>query len=182
MASRLYGPEWVQDTLARIADEIAANRAPGDGKAILGLRTRGAVLADRLRTLLAARGVDAPIGYLDATLYRDDLHTGAGLKPVQPTDIPFDLTGRAVILVDDVLSTGRTIRAAMGALFDYGRPGSVRLCVMVDRGCRELPIWADFYGTRLEVPKGGGFVRVRLAGLDPQGDAVYLVAPGDSEP
>ena len=182
MASRLHDAEWFDATLNRLADEIVADRAPGDGRAIIGLRTRGAVIAERLRDLLKARGVDAPIGYLDATFYRDDLHTGAGLKPVQPTEIPFDLAGRAVILVDDVLSTGRTIRAAMGALFDYGRPGSVRLCVMVDRCIHELPIQADFRGDRIKIPKGGGFVRVRLAGLDPQGDAVYVVAPGDSEP
>ena len=181
MASRLYGPEWVQDTLARIADEIAANRAPGDGKVILGLRTRGAVLAERLQALLAERGVDAPIGYLDATLYRDDLHTGAGLKAVTPTEIDFDLSGKAIVLVDDVLSTGRTIRAAMGAVFDYGRPASLRLCCMLDRGGRELPIHADFVGAHVDVPKGG-FVRLKLAEVDPQGDAVYVVAPGEPEP
>ena len=175
MAARLYDAAWLDATLDRLAGEIATDPAPGAGRALLGLRTRGAVIAERLRERLRARGVDAPIGYLDATFYRDDLRTGAGLKPVQPTEIPFDLEGRAAVLVDDVLSTGRTVRAAMGAIFDYGRLGSIRLCVMIDRGGRELPIQADFCGAHIEVPRGG-FVRVRLAGVDPQGDAVFLVA------
>ena len=181
MASRLFDAAWLDATIDRLAGEIAADPARGAGRALLGLRTRGAVIAERLRERLRARGVDAPIGYLDATFYRDDLHTGAGLKPVQPTEIPFELEGRAIVLVDDVLSTGRTVRAAMGAIFDYGRPGAIRLCVMIDRGGRELPIQSDYRGARIEVPKGG-FVRVRLADVDPQGDAVFLVAPGDSEP
>jgi len=181
MPSLLYDAAWVGDTLARLADEIAANRAPGEPKTLVGLRTRGAVLADRLRSLLARKGLDLPIGYLDATVYRDDLHTGAGLRPVGETDLPFAVRDRAILLVDDVLSTGRTVRAAMEALFAHGRPGSVRLCVMLDRGGRQLPVQADFVGGRVEVPRGG-WVRLKLAEVDPQGDAVYLVPPGDGEP
>jgi len=180
MATLLYEAAWVEETLARLADQILADRRPGAGCVFVGLRTRGAILADRLAALAAARGSKLPVGYLDATLYRDDLQGAAGLKPIQPTDLPFDLKGRAVILVDDVLSTGRTIRAAMGALFDYGRPSCVRLCVMLDRGGRQLPIQPDFTGAKVEVPKGG-FVRLRLREVDAR-DAVFVVAPGDAEP
>jgi pyrimidine operon attenuation protein / uracil phosphoribosyltransferase len=181
MATRLYDAAWICETVSRLADEILANRMPGEHRAIVGLRTRGAILADRLAGLLSGRGAKWPVGYLDATLYRDDLHTGAGLKNLQPTRLPFDLNDRAVILVDDVLSTGRTIRAAMGALFDYGRPSCIRLCAMLDRGGRQLPIHPDFVGARVEVPKGG-FVRLKLQEIDPQGDAVYVVGSGDAEP
>lgn len=181
VASKLYGPQWVEETLARIAGEIANNRAPGAVKSLVGLRTRGAIMADRIRELLRSRhGLTVDIGYLDATLYRDDLHRGAGLKAIKPTEIDFDINDRSLILVDDVLSTGRTIRAAMGALFDYGRPASVRLCVMLDRGGRELPIQADFCGARVEVPRDG-LVRLKFSEVDPQGDAVYVIGPGEPE-
>ena len=181
MPSPLYDAAWVAGTLDRLADEILANRAPGAPKALVGLRTRGAVLAARLRALLAARGEGPPIGFLDATVYRDDLSTGAGIRPVGETDLPFSPEGMAVILVDDVLSTGRTVRAAMEALFAHGRPASVRLAAMLDRGGRELPIHADFCGARVEVPRGG-WVRLKLQEHDRRPDAVYLVAPGDPEP
>lgn len=182
MASKIYDKSWLDDCIVRLAGDIVNNRTPGGNKALIGLRTRGAVLADRLKTAIAERyGQDLPIGYLDATLYRDDLHTGAGLKSVLPSDIAFDMNERDIILVDDVLSTGRSVRAAMGAIFDYGRPSSIRLCVMIDRGGHELPICPDFLGVKLEVPKGG-FVRLKLSEIDPQGDAVYVVGPGEPEP
>ncbi len=182
MAAKIFDEAWLRDCLVRLADGIATRRDKGTGKALIGLRTRGAILADRLRALLQERhGLDLPIGYLDATLYRDDLHRGAGLKPVKPTEIDFDPNDRDVILIDDVLSTGRSIRAAMGALFDYGRPASIALCIMIDRGGRELPIHPDFLGVKMEVSKGG-FVRLKLKEIDPQGDAVYVVGPGEPEP
>lgn len=182
MASKIFDKEWLHDCLVRLADAIAAKRGMGAGKALVGLRTRGAILADRLRALLKERhGLDIPIGYLDATLYRDDLHKGAGLKPVLPSEIEFDLNDRDIILVDDVLSTGRSVRAAMGAIFDYGRPASISLCIMIDRGGRELPIHPDFLGVKMEVSKGG-FVRLKLTEIDLQGDAVYVVGPGEPEP
>lgn len=182
MASKMYDSAWLDDCIVRLAGEIVNNRTPRSDKALVGLRTRGAILADRLKKVIAEKhGMDLPIGYLDVTLYRDDLHRGAGLKPVLPSEIEFDINDRDIVLVDDVLSTGRSIRAAMGALFDYGRPASVRLCVMIDRGGHELPIRADFLGVNLEVPKGG-FVRLKLSEIDPQGDAVYVVGPGEPEP
>lgn len=182
MASKIFDKVWLHDCLVRLADSIASRRDKGAGKALIGLRTRGAILADRLRALLRERhGLDLPIGYLDATLYRDDLHTGAGLKPVQPSEIEYDMSDRDIILVDDVICTGRSIRAAMGAIFDYGRPASISLCVMIDRGGRELPIHPDYLGVKIEVSKGG-FVRLKLAEIDPQDEAVYVVGPGEPEP
>lgn len=182
MASKMYDNVWLDDCVHRLAGEIVNNRTPGNNKALIGLRTRGAILADRLQKIIREKhNLDLPIGYLDATMYRDDLHRGAGLKPVVPSDISFDINDRDVILVDDVLSTGRSIRAAMGAIFDYGRPACIRLCVMIDRGGHELPIVPDFHGVNLEVPKGG-FVRLKFSEIDPQGDAVYVVGPGEPEP
>lgn len=182
MASKIYDSIWVEEALERLAENIVHNRAPGAEKAIVGLRTRGAILADRLRRVIDERyGLRFPLGYLDVTMYRDDLHRGAGLKAVLPSEIAFDINDKAIVLVDDVISTGRSVRAAMGALFDYGRPASVRLCVMLDRGGRELPIGPDFMGARIEVPKGG-FVRLRLKEVDELGDSVYVVGPGESEP
>jgi pyrimidine operon attenuation protein/uracil phosphoribosyltransferase len=182
MASKIFDAAWLSDCLVRLADGIASQRRKGSGKALVGLRTRGAILADRLRLLLKERhGLDLPIGYLDATLYRDDLHRGAGLKPVLPSELDYDINDKDIILVDDVLSTGRSIRAAMDALFDYGRPASIALCVMIDRGGRELPIHPDFLGVKIEVSKGG-FVRLKLSEIDPQGDAVFVVGPGEPEP
>jgi Pyrimidine operon attenuation protein/uracil phosphoribosyltransferase len=182
MASKIFDEAWLKECLVRLADGIAARKDKGEGKALVGLRTRGAILADRLRALLQERhGLDTPIGYLDATLYRDDLHKGAGLKAVMPSDIDYDVTEKDIVLIDDVISTGRSIRAAMGALFDYGRPASISLCAMIDRGGRELPIHPDYLGVKIEVSKGG-FVRLKLAEIDPQGDAVYVVGPGEPEP
>ncbi len=181
MATLLHEADWVESTLNRLAQEILKDPSPGKSKVLVGLRTRGAILADRLGKIIEESGQGLPIGYIDATMYRDDLHTGAGLKPIQPSEINFDLNDRTVILVDDVVCTGRTIRAAIGALFDYGRPAAIRLCCMLDRGERELPIQPDFVGENIQVQKGG-FVRLKLKDTDPQGDAVYLVGPGEEEP
>ena len=182
MAAKIFNQEWLAECLIRLAGGIAARRTLGNGKAIIGLRTRGAILADRLSAILKAKhGLDLPLGYLDATLYRDDIHRGAALKPVQPSELDFDLNDKDIVLVDDVLSTGRSVRAAMGAIFDYGRPAGISLCVMIDRGGRELPIHSDYLGVKMEVSQGG-FVRLRLKEIDPQGDAVYVVGPGEPEP
>ncbi len=180
MATKLYDASWVAETIDRLADEILANRMPGAPRAVIGVRTRGAVIAERLARRLGELGQLPLLGFLDATFFRDDLHTGAGLKAVKATEIAFDLNGKAVILVDDVLATGRTVRAAIDALFSFGRPACVRLCAMLDRGGRELPIQPDFTGARVDVPKGG-FVRLRLTESDKR-DAVYVVGPGDEEP
>jgi pyrimidine operon attenuation protein / uracil phosphoribosyltransferase len=135
--------------VTRIAHEIVERNHGLDGVALIGLQTGGVPLAHRLRAALAdIEGAAVPLGSLDVAFYRDDI----GLRPVVPeavTDIPFDLTGRTVVLVDDVLFTGRTVRAALNALNDYGRPRAVQLAVMVDRGHRQLPIRPDFVGKNL---------------------------------
>jgi len=135
--------------VTRIAHEIVERNHGLDGVALVGLQTGGVPLARRLAEALSEiDGTDVPLGTLDVAFYRDDI----GLRPVIPeavTDISFDLTDLAVVLVDDVLFTGRTVRAALNALNDYGRPRAVQLAVMVDRGHRQLPIRPDFVGKNL---------------------------------
>ena len=132
--------------VTRIAHEILEQNKGGEKLALIGIRTGG----DHLATLLQAKineieGTEAPLGAVDITMYRDDLASRGNL-PIGKTDIPFHLDGKQVILVDDVLYTGRTIRSAMDALMDFGRPSTIQLAVLIDRGHRELPIRADYVG------------------------------------
>ncbi|HEU5141988.1 MAG TPA: bifunctional pyr operon transcriptional regulator/uracil phosphoribosyltransferase PyrR [Solirubrobacterales bacterium] len=155
-------------TLQRIAHEIAEKNPLPDGLAIVGIHTRGAVLARRLHTLLGEMSEsELPIGDLDISFYRDDV--GAKAPTPQPvvhsSHVDFDLTDRTVVLVDDVLFTGRTVRAAIDALFDYGRPQRVQLAVLCDRGHRELPIRPDYVGKNLPTARGER-VNVRLEEID----------------
>ena len=163
-------------TLQRIAHEIAEKNPEPDSLAIVGIHTRGALLARRLRGLLAElTGAEVPIGDLDISFYRDDV--GAQSPATQPvvhaSHIDFDLADRTVVLVDDVLFTGRTVRAAIDALFDYGRPRRVQLAVLCDRGHRELPIRPDYVGKNLPTAREQR-VNVRLVELD-DGDEVAIV-------
>ena len=138
----------IRRALTRIAHEVRERNA-GAGLVIVGLQTGGVPLAERLADELERiEGSEVPVGTLDVAFYRDDI----GLRPVLPeaaTEIPVDLSGRTVVLVDDVLFTGRTVRAALDALTDFGRPRAVQLAVMVDRGHRELPIRTDYVGKNL---------------------------------
>jgi len=139
----------VRRALTRIAHEIVEWNQGTDRLVLVGLRTRGVPLAQRIASRIAEfEGVSVPLGQLDVTLYRDDVMT-RGPMPLGPTAIPVDITDKRIVLVDDVLYTGRTIRAAMDALVDYGRPEVIRLMVLIDRGHRELPIRADFVGKNL---------------------------------
>jgi len=123
--------------------------------ALVGIHTGGVWLAERLH---AALGIALPLGQLDISFYRDDFDK-TGLHPqIKPTQIPFEVNGRHIVLVDDVLYTGRTVRGAMNELFDYGRPASISLAVLIDRGGRELPVAAQYIGARLEVPSGAMLV------------------------
>ncbi len=138
----------VRRAVTRIAHEIVERNHGLDDVVLIGLQTGGVPLAEKLRATLERIEGPLPVGMLDVAFYRDDI----GLRPVLPeavTDIPFDITGKTVVLVDDVLFTGRTIRAALNAMGDYGRPQQVQLAVMVDRGHRELPIRPDFVGKNL---------------------------------
>jgi pyrimidine operon attenuation protein/uracil phosphoribosyltransferase len=155
-------------TLQRIAHEIAEKNPDPEGLAIVGIHTRGALLARRLHTLLGElTAVDLPIGDVDISFYRDDVGAKApGSQPVvHASHIDFDLTGRTVVLVDDVLFTGRTVRAAIEAVFDYGRPQRVQLAVLCDRGHRELPFRPDYVGKNLPTAREER-VNVRLEETD----------------
>lgn len=165
-------PAQMEGALRRLAGDVAA-RLKGEDLVLLGIRSRGLPLAERLAALLQAElGRPVPVGALDITLYRDDLTEKVGTPLVRPTEIPFTLKGRTVLLVDDVLFTGRTIRAALDALLDHGRPKSVRLAVLVDRGGRELPIQADFAALALDATEGQR-VSVKVKEVDGE-DGVFL--------
>ena len=140
----------IESALVRIAHEIVENNKSVEGLAIVGIRTRGALLADRLAgKMCAIVNREIPVGALDITLYRDDLTDVAEQPVVHKTEIDFDIRDKVIILVDDVLYTGRTIRCALDALIDFGRPKSIQLAVLVDRGHRELPIRADYAGKNI---------------------------------
>ena len=142
--------EGIDRSLTRIASEILEKNKGGDELVLVGIRTGGVFLAELLqRKISGIEGKEIPFGILDITLYRDDLSTSHRKPRLGKTDIPFSLDSKKVILVDDVLFTGRTIRAAMDALIDFGRPKSIQLAVLIDRGHRELPIRADFVGKNL---------------------------------
>jgi pyrimidine operon attenuation protein / uracil phosphoribosyltransferase len=160
----------VARVLKRLAHELVEREEGADQLLLLGIQTRGVPLAERLAALIAdIEGTDVPVGRLDVTLYRDDLGR-RGPLPLGETRVPVDVDGRTVVLVDDVLHTGRTIRAALDAVLELGRPAAVRLVVLVDRGHRELPIRADHVGKNLPTAYGQ-HVRVRLAEVDGE-DAV----------
>src|SRR5947199_5853032 len=147
--------------LTRIAHEILERNGGAKDLAFVGLRTRGVTLAQRLNAKIAAiDGAQLPVGTLDITLYRDDLDM-RGAPVIRGTDIPFSIKNKTVVLVDDVLYTGRTIRAALDALIDLGRPGSIQLAILIDRGHRELPIRPDYVGKNLPPSRRDG-VPVRL--------------------
>ncbi len=168
----LSAPE-VRRALTRIAHEMLERNGGSDGLALVGLKKRGVQIARRLAGALEAiEGRPLDVGVLDPRLYRDDLEV-AGSKPVQPSEINFDVENRFIVLVDDVLYTGRTIRAAMDALIDYGRPAAIQLAVLVDRGHRELPIRADFVGKNVPTARDEA-IRVLLQELDGE-DSVLLV-------
>ncbi len=167
----MEGPD-VKRALTRIAHEIVEHNKGTDDLVIVGIRTRGAPLADRVASEIAAfEGVDLPSGALDVTLYRDDVALKSP-RSLEATTVPADLDGRVVVLVDDVLYTGRTIRAAFDAVLDMGRPRAIRLAVLVDRGHRELPIRADHVGKNLPT-SAEEIVKVHVAEIDGE-DAVLI--------
>jgi len=144
----------IQRVLTRVAHEIVEKNKGTADLVLIGLRSRGVDLARRLsQRLKEIDGVDVPVGALDITLYRDDLGKGGPQPAVRRTEIPFSIENKKVILVDDVLYTGRTIRAAMDGLMDLGRPRTIQLAVLVDRGHRELPIRADYVGKNVPTAK-----------------------------
>jgi pyrimidine operon attenuation protein/uracil phosphoribosyltransferase len=164
----------VEKTIARIAHEVVERNRGLEELALVGIRSRGVPLARRLAEAVAGiSGVRIPVGSLDITLYRDDLMRHAvGPQPVvRRTEIPFSIDDRRLLLVDDVLYTGRTVRAALDALIDFGRPKSIQLIVLVDRGHRELPIRADYVGKNLPTSPRES-VQVRVQEIDGHDEVV----------
>ena len=186
-ARQVLDGETIAKCLSRIAHEIVERDSGPDGPgldrvALVGIQTRGAPLASRLRRLVEERcGVELPVGVLDITFHRDDVHVRDGGRPpdrqpiVRATSVPFSIEGMTVVLVDDVLYTGRTVRSAIDALLEFGRPARVQLAVLVDRGHRELPIRPDYVGKNLPTGRSER-IQVELVEVD-EIDAVYLV-PG----
>jgi pyrimidine operon attenuation protein/uracil phosphoribosyltransferase len=167
-AVQVMDGQAIQRALVRIAHEIVERNKTLQGLALIGIRSRGVHIAERIHRTLGTieAGAEAvPFGVVDITLYRDDLDRGEQMPLVQATHIDFALEGKHILLVDDVLFTGRTIRAAMDALIDFGRPRSIQLAVLVDRGHRELPIRADFVGKNIPT-KVDQRVSVHLAEAD----------------
>ena len=181
----LLDEESIRRTLSRIAHEIIERNDDLASVALVGIHTRGVPIAQRLRRLVAERsGEELDLGQLDITFHRDDVHVRAGNAPRRPqpvvrdTKLDFELAGRTVILVDDVLYTGRTIRAAIDALFEYGRPDRVQLAVLADRGHRELPIRPDYVGKNLPTARGER-VQVELFEIDEVDRVVLLTEDSD---
>ncbi len=158
--------EDIRRALTRIAHEIVENGGEPEQLALVGIHTRGAVLAARLQELLAATAaIEVPLGDLDIAFYRDDVTLRGGAPVVHSTHLDFDIDGRTIVIVDDVMFTGRTVRAAIEALFDYGRPARVQLAVLADRGHRELPVRPDYVGKNLPTARGER-VNVHVSEID----------------
>lgn len=152
--SELMNESDMKRAVTRMAHEILEKNHGGEDLVLLGIRTRGVFLARRLAEIIRrVENITVPVGILDITLYRDDIAVKGGIPVVGESDVPFDLNNKKVILCDDVLFTGRTIRAALDAVFDLGRPSFVRLAVLVDRGHRELPVRADYVGKNIPTSK-----------------------------
>jgi pyrimidine operon attenuation protein/uracil phosphoribosyltransferase len=163
--------------LTRIAHEILEQNGGAESLAIIGILTRGAHLAKRIAaTIKKLEGIEVPVGLMDISLYRDDVHSRLEQPVIQRTDILFPVANKNIILVDDVLYTGRTIRAALDQIIDFGRPRTIQLAVLVDRGHRELPIKADYVGANIPTAKSD---QVVLEVVEKEGtDRVYVVKSG----
>ena len=168
----LDAPDFVR-TVNRLSHEIVERNRGASSLGIVGIRTRGDYLARRIASTIGSmERVTVPIGTLDITLYRDDLRGRLSQPRLNTTNILYDIAGKDIILVDDVLFTGRTVRAALNALMDIGRPSSIQLAVLVDRGHRELPIKADYVGKNIPTSSNEE-VQVRMTEVDPE-DSVYV--------
>jgi len=176
--AKIMDKEAMERALARIAHEIVEKTKGTEDLVIIGIRNRGAYLAERIAAYIGRiEKIKVPVGILDITLYRDDLTTVAEQPQVHKTEIGFDIAGKKIVLVDDVLYTGRTIRAALDALIDFGRPRYIQLAVLIDRGHRELPIRTDYIGKNVPTALKET-VQVRLKEVDGK-DEVVILEQGD---
>lgn len=172
--AEIVDQEGLRRTITRLAHEIIERNRGTERLVMVGIRTRGLPLAERLNKIIErVEGKRLPLGVIDITMYRDDVLRKLKQPRVQTTEIPFDIDGKTVILVDDVLFTGRTVRAALDALMDFGRPSTVQLAVLVDRGHRELPIRADYIGKNVPTSSDES-VRVKLSEVDGE-DRILLM-------
>ena len=170
----VMGENEIKRALVRIAHEIVEKNKGVEGLVIVGIRTRGVFLANRLaQEIFKIEKKEIPVGTLDITLYRDDLSLIARQPLVLKTEIPFDVSQKKIVLADDVLYTGRTVRAAMDAIVDLGRPQVIQLAVLIDRGHRELPIRADYIGKNLPTSRKE-IVKVKLEEVDGENKVVIL--------
>jgi len=172
--AKILDKDAINRAITRIAHEILEKNKGVEGLCLVGIRNRGVYLARRLSNCIKnIEGADIPTGALDITLYRDDLALASGQPLVRKTEIGFDINNKNLILVDDVLYTGRTIRAALDALIDFGRPKSIQLAVLVDRGHRELPVRADYAGKNIPTSKDET-VEVHLQEADGADEVVII--------
>jgi len=172
--AKIIDEDGFKRTITRLAHEIIERNKGTQNIVLVGMRTRGEFIAQRIHEKIKEiDGADLNLGVLDVTLYRDDFRMRLKQPEVSTTNITFDVTEKDIILIDDVLYTGRTVRAALGALMDLGRPSTIQFCTLVDRGHRELPIKADFVGKNIPTSINEE-VRVKLSEVDGE-DSVYLV-------
>lgn len=172
--NKIMDKEAIRRALMRVAHEIVEKNKGIENLCLIGIRNRGAILAERLKECIKQiEGQDVPVGLLDITLYRDDLSLVSNKPVIRETLIGFDITDKSVILVDDVLFTGRTIRAALDAIVDFGRPANIQLAVLIDRGHRELPIRADYAGKNIPTSANQD-VQVKLGESDNVEDEVIV--------
>ena len=169
----ILNPEEISEGVAELARQIAY-RCAGDEVAFIGIYTRGVTLARRVAEILKGQGLRYPVGTLDISLYRDDFdNRGSDLPSLESSDVPFALDGIRVIVFDEVIFTGRTIRAALDGLMDYGRPAKIELAVLIDRGHREIPVQPDYFAKRIGTTRDQ-YVKVRFREDDKGEEGVYL--------
>lgn len=172
--AKLVDEKGMQRIITRFSHEILERNKGAKNLVLIGMRTRGEFLANRIfESISAIEGMKLPLGVLDVTLYRDDFRVRIKQPQVSVSNITFDINEKNVILIDDVLYTGRTVRAALNALMEFGRPATIQLCVLVDRGHRELPIKADYIGKNIPTSINEG-VKVKMSEIDGE-DGIYLM-------
>ncbi len=172
--AKVLDAEGIKRSIQRIAHEILEKNQGLDEVAVIGIKTRGAYLAERIaKSMEEIEGKEVAVGAIDITMYRDDLTEIAEQPVVHSTEIEFDITGKKIILVDDVLFSGRTVRCALDELIDFGRPANIQLAVFIDRGHRELPIRPDFTGKNIPTSKTDS-VEVRIQEVDDKEEVVVL--------
>lgn len=172
--AKIVDEDGLSRIITRMAHEILENNKGSQNLVLMGMKTRGEFLAKRIfERIKEIEKIDLPLGVLDVTLYRDDFRTRLKQPEVSVSNITFDINDRDVVIIDDVLYTGRTVRSALNALMDFGRPRSIQLCVLVDRGHRELPIRADYIGKNIPTSNQEE-IKVRMKEIDGE-DAIYLM-------